>query len=116
MLAVPALYTKEVQIQVIANGIILEVFTVFLLIASVLLLGIAGRIPVDSLGTLLGGISGYVLGRAATRASMKDGAPGSEISSKDDMRNGQAARPSDSFSPPPPNSGTPPAVNQPVTG
>jgi hypothetical protein len=67
MLAIPAFYRLEVQQLVLSNGIILEVFTVFLLITTVLLLGIADRIQSEALGTLLGGISGYVLGRSALR-------------------------------------------------
>lgn len=68
LLAIPALYNLEVQKIVLSNGIILEVFTVFLLITTVLLLGIADRIQSEALGTLLGGISGYVLGRSVQRS------------------------------------------------
>jgi hypothetical protein len=79
MLAIPRFYSSDVQQLVLSNGIILEVFTVFLLITTVLLLGIADRIQSEALGTLLGGISGYVLGRSALRT-------------KADAENNQAAR------------------------
>lgn len=69
LLLVPVLYKGDVQQSVISSGLILEVFTVFLLITTVLLLGIAEKIQSEALGTLLGGISGYVLGRAAQRAT-----------------------------------------------
>ncbi|HRI23956.1 MAG TPA: hypothetical protein PLZ45_04745 [Ferruginibacter sp.] len=41
--------------------IILQVFTVFILVIAILLLGIGDKIQAETLGTLLGGISVYVL-------------------------------------------------------
>jgi len=41
--------------------IILQVFTVFILVIAILLLGIGDKIKAETLGTLLGGISVYVL-------------------------------------------------------
>ena len=49
-----------------SNGnrrLLLEVMTVFILTAAILVLGIAGKLHSEVLGTLIGGISGYVLGK-----------------------------------------------------
>jgi len=48
---------------IFASGILVEVITVLLLTMSILILGLAGKIQGEVLGTLLGGISGYVLNR-----------------------------------------------------
>ncbi len=63
LLLVPRIYSETVQASIFGQGLLLEVLTVFLLTASILILGLADKIPKDALGTLLGGISGYVLGR-----------------------------------------------------
>lgn len=69
LLIAPRLYTNvEVQKSILGSGLLLELITVFLLTATTLLLGLSGKIDGDILGTLLGGISGYVLGRARTGA------------------------------------------------
>jgi hypothetical protein len=67
LMAVPIFYRTETQASIIESGFILEVFTVFLLISATLVLGIAERIPQEALGTLLGGISGFVLGRSLNK-------------------------------------------------
>jgi hypothetical protein len=46
---------------------LVEISTVLLLTMSILILGLAGKLDPPVLGTLLGGISGYVLNRTATR-------------------------------------------------
>ena len=51
---------------------VLNTVTVFLLIISILILGIRGQIDGASLGTLLGGISGYVLGNVKRRNEDQD--------------------------------------------
>jgi len=48
--------------------LLIQIFTIFLLTSTILVLGFAGKISQDSLGTLLGGISGYVLGRNITNS------------------------------------------------
>jgi|TARA_R110000782_G_C14782387_1_gene410093 ElaB/YqjD/DUF883 family membrane-anchored ribosome-binding protein len=68
-IGVPILYKENVQILIFSNNMVLEVLTVFLLITTIMILGIAQRISEDSLGTLLGGISGYVLGRSVAGAT-----------------------------------------------
>jgi hypothetical protein len=43
----------------------LAVITVLLLVSAIIILGLGGKIPPEALGTLIGGISGYVLGKSA---------------------------------------------------
>lgn len=45
------------------QSVLLEISTVLLLTMSILILGLSGKINGDVLGTLIGGISGYVLNR-----------------------------------------------------
>ena len=44
--------------------IFLEMITIFVLTASVLILGLAGKLQTEGLAALIGGISGYVLGKS----------------------------------------------------
>jgi hypothetical protein len=61
----PLLYRSEdMRRSIITSGMLVELVTVFLLTSAVILLGIAGRIQAEVIGTILGGVSGYVLGRA----------------------------------------------------
>lgn len=50
-----------------SSAVLLELITVLLLTMSVLILGLADKIAGEVLGTLLGGISGYVLNRIRTK-------------------------------------------------
>jgi hypothetical protein len=61
----PLFYRSEdMRRSIITSGMLVEMVTVFLLTSAVILLGIAGRIQAEVIGTILGGVSGYVLGRA----------------------------------------------------
>ena len=51
-----------------SSGILVEINTVLLLTMTILILGLAGKIQGEVLGTLLGGISGYVLNRMRQRS------------------------------------------------
>lgn len=50
---------------------LVEIATVFLLTSTILLLGLADKISGEILGTLLGGISGYVLGKNIKRKKQR---------------------------------------------
>lgn len=67
LLIAPRCYSADVQKTVFNTDVIIQLLTVFLLTTVILILGIAGKIPENALGTLLGGISGYVLGRTTNR-------------------------------------------------
>jgi hypothetical protein len=65
LLLVPLLYRNiDLQRAIFSSGLMLELMMVFLLTGSIILLGLDGRIPAELIGTLLGGLSGYVLGRS----------------------------------------------------
>ncbi len=52
------------QLQsIFGSGILVEINTVLLLTMTILILGLADKLPGEVLGTLIGGISGYVLNR-----------------------------------------------------
>lgn len=53
--------------QIGSQNVLLEISTVLLLTMSILILGLSGKIQSDVLGTLIGGISGYVLNRISNR-------------------------------------------------
>lgn len=54
------------------NGILIQIITIFLLVGTVMLLGLAKIIPGDVVGTLLGSISVYVLQKTNTDKSNID--------------------------------------------
>jgi hypothetical protein len=69
MLAVPIIVqalrkssADEIR-AIFASGILVEIITVLLLTMTILILGLSSKIEGPVLGTLLGGISGYVLNR-----------------------------------------------------
>jgi hypothetical protein len=83
ILLAPRVYPGAAQRAIFQNGLLLELLTVYLLIATILLLGLSEKLDKNSLGTLLGGISGYVLGRAMQSRSRKDHAEESDGDKED---------------------------------
>lgn len=64
LMLIPRFYrSEELHLTIFTSGVLLELFTVFLLTSTILILGLGDKIKSEVLGTLLGGISGYVLGR-----------------------------------------------------
>jgi hypothetical protein len=64
----PLLYRRpEVQHWLLTSGMLLELATIVIVTAAVLLLALAGRIHAEVVGALLGALSGYMLGRAGSR-------------------------------------------------
>lgn len=58
--------------QAVNYPMFLELVTVFVLTASILILGLAGKIGDEALAALIGGISGYVLGRLSEGRGARD--------------------------------------------
>jgi hypothetical protein len=56
-----------------STGLITEIITVFLLTSTILLLGLTDKMSSEILGTLIGGISGYVLGKTLKAKNGNDG-------------------------------------------
>jgi hypothetical protein len=74
MLLVPLLYSShDLRRAIISSGLLVEMTTVFLLVAAVIILGIDGRIEAGVIGTVLGGLSGYVLGRSIHPLQARNG-------------------------------------------
>src|SRR6185295_4752029 len=69
-------FTPELQQQWVASGQVIQFVTVMILLSVIMALGLASILKENTLGTLLGGIAGYVLsqgvGRAAAQA-VKEG-------------------------------------------
>jgi len=68
-------FPEEVQTEWVASGQVIQFMTVLIILIAILALGITGVLKENTLGTLLGGIGGYVLsqgiGRAAARYAAK---------------------------------------------
>ena len=69
-------FSPELQQQWVASGQVIQFVTVMILLSVIMALGLASILKENTLGTLLGGIAGYVLsqgvGRAAAQA-VKEG-------------------------------------------
>jgi hypothetical protein len=76
---VPYLYrdadTRSIPGQILTSNFILQFCTVFILTASIVLLGIGRYIEKDQLPVLLAGISGYVLGQLGRSQRISEEAP-----------------------------------------
>ena len=74
-------FPQELQTEWVASGQVIQFMTVLVILIAILSLGINGILREETLGTLLGGIGGYVLaqgvGRAAVRSAIRQssGAP-----------------------------------------
>lgn len=72
-------FKESVQIELIASGQVIQFATVMVLLIVICVLGMSKLLNENVLGTLLGGIGGYVLsqgvGRAATRAATRESPP-----------------------------------------
>lgn len=66
-------FERDVQTEWVASGQVIQFMTVLIILITILALGITGVLKENTLGTLLGGIGGYVLsqgiGRAAARTA-----------------------------------------------
>jgi hypothetical protein len=73
IIAIVRLFQGEVQMEWVASGQVIQFATVMVLLIVIAALGIAHTLSENTLGTLLGGVAGYVLsqgvGRAVARAT-----------------------------------------------
>ncbi|MFP9115521.1 hypothetical protein ACLI1A_16400 [Flavobacterium sp. RHBU_3] len=69
-------FPDTVMKEWVESGQVIQFVTVMILLSVIMSLGLAGLLGENTLGTLLGGIGGYVLsqgvGRAAAKAALKD--------------------------------------------
>ncbi len=75
ILLIVRLFPEKSQLELIQSGQVIQFITVLLLLTVILGLGLTGIISENTLGTLLGGVAGYVLsqgvGRVAQHAASK---------------------------------------------
>ena len=75
-IGVVRLFPDTVMREWVESGQVIQFVTVMILLSVIMALGLAGLLSENTLGTLLGGIGGYVLsqgvGRAAARAAIKE--------------------------------------------
>ena len=70
LLLAPRLYrSPELQQWIFTSGILLEITTLVLIVAGMLVLALAGKVSEAVIGTVLGGVLGYGVGRGASRRS-----------------------------------------------
>jgi hypothetical protein len=68
LLFMPRMYrSEEMQRWMFTSGLVVELATVVMITAATLLLALANRIHAEVVGTLLGGLTGYTLGRSVQR-------------------------------------------------
>jgi hypothetical protein len=73
-------FPEAVQVEWVVSGQVIQLLTVVTLLLIILCLALTSIIKEETIGTLLGGIGGYVLsqgiGRAAGRAAARAANPG----------------------------------------
>jgi len=71
------LFDTSIQMEWVSSGQVIQFVTVMILLSVIMVLGLSNILKEETLGTLLGGIAGYVLaqgvGRAAAQAVAKSG-------------------------------------------
>lgn len=73
------LFTPEIQLEWVASGQVIQFVTVMILLSVVMALGLAGILKENTLGTLLGGIAGYVLAQGVGRAAAREVSRGQNV-------------------------------------
>ncbi|PSJ40477.1 hypothetical protein C7I55_09065 [Sphingomonas deserti] len=76
------MFSDEIQLELVSSGQIVQFVTILILLGIILALGLADRLNEEALGTLLGGLAGYVLSQGVGRqvqsgviAAVKSAAP-----------------------------------------
>ncbi|WP_193550903.1 hypothetical protein [Bradyrhizobium amphicarpaeae] len=66
------LFEPELQMEWVASGQVIQFVTVMILLSVILALGLSGKLLENTLGTLLGGIAGYVLAQGVGRSAARN--------------------------------------------
>jgi hypothetical protein len=66
------LFEPELQMEWVASGQVIQFVTVMILLSVILALGLSSKLQENSLGTLLGGIAGYVLAQGVGRSAARN--------------------------------------------
>jgi hypothetical protein len=65
-------FDKELQIEWVVSGQVIQFVTVMILLSVIMVLGLSNILKENTLGTLLGGIAGYVLSQGVGRAAARE--------------------------------------------
>lgn len=65
------LFDSRIQQELVASGQIVQFVTILILLGVILALGLAQRLQAETLGTLLGGLAGYVLSQGVGRQAQQ---------------------------------------------
>lgn len=71
MMIIARFYPEPLQMEWVASGQVIQFMTVLVILIAILALGITGSLKENTLGTLLGGIGGYVLAQGVGRAAAR---------------------------------------------
>jgi hypothetical protein len=74
------LFDPELQMEWVVSGQIIQFMTVMILLSVILALGLASFLKETTLGTLLGGVAGYVLAQGVGRQAARDATRGGAAS------------------------------------
>ncbi|NOT87454.1 MAG: hypothetical protein HOP03_04645 [Lysobacter sp.] len=66
------LFSENIQMEWVTSGQVIQFVTVMILLSVIMALGLAGILKETTLGTLLGGIGGYVLAQGVGRAAARE--------------------------------------------
>jgi len=94
------LFPSAIQMEWVASGQVIQFVTVMILLNAIMALGLSNILHENTLGTLLGGIAGYILAQGVGRAAAREAAR-------------RANEPQEAIGPP---QSPPPAPGQPSTG
>lgn len=72
-------FPVELQTEWVASGQVIQFMTVLIILIAILSLGINGILREETLGTLLGGIGGYVLAQGVGRAALRNALSGTTV-------------------------------------
>ena len=67
-IAMVRFFPDEVMMEWVASGQVIQFVTVMILLSTIMALGLSGLLTEDTLGTLLGGVGGYVLSQGVGRS------------------------------------------------
>lgn len=66
------LFSETIQLEWVSSGQVIQFVTVMILLSVIMALGLSSILHEDTLGTLLGGVAGYVLAQGVGRAVARD--------------------------------------------
>ena len=65
-------FSESIQVEWVASGQVIQFVTVMILLSVIMALGLAEILKENTLGTLLGGVAGYVLAQGVGRAAARE--------------------------------------------